>query len=187
MNQTAEALTDNYAGQTQILLMEDESSVAQGLQMILTEEGYGVDLAMTGQSALHTLSHKGFDLLVADLRLPDMDGMEVIKRVRDGRPETKVIVITGYANARSAVEAMKTGVVEYLPKPFTEEEFKAAVEGALKEKKEIPTEEHVKPVATGEAKLIQKREVVRVLKRTTGEDDSLRTEERWLDTEETIL
>ena len=83
MNQLAQAIRDDYAGQPQVLLMEDESSVAQGLQMVLTEEGYGVDLAVTGQSALDTLSHKDFDLLVADLRLPDMDGMEVIKRVKD--------------------------------------------------------------------------------------------------------
>jgi len=121
--------------------MEDESSVAQGLQMVLTEEGYGVDLAMTGQSALDTWSQKGFDLLVADLRLPDMDGMDVIKRVKAKKPETPVIVITGYASVPSAVEAMKSGVVDYLPKPFTEEEFMARVDKALKARREAPTTE----------------------------------------------
>ena len=58
-----------------ILVMEDEPSVAQGLQMVLTDEGYDVDVAMTGGSALNTFGKKGFDLLVADLRLPDIDGM----------------------------------------------------------------------------------------------------------------
>jgi DNA-binding NtrC family response regulator len=122
VNQASVAMRNDCAVQPQILLMEDESSIAQGLQMVLREEGYGVDLAMTGQGALDTLSHKAFDLLVADLRLPDMDGMDVIKRVKDERPETEVIVITGYANVPSAVEAIKTGVVDYLPKPFTDDE-----------------------------------------------------------------
>jgi PAS domain S-box-containing protein len=173
VNQAAEAIRDNYTGQPQVLLMEDEFSVAQGLQMVLKEEGYGVDLAMTGQSALDTLNHKAFDLLVADLRLPDMDGMDVIKRVKDERPETEVIVITGYGNVPSAVEAIKTGVVDYLPKPFTDDEFKAAVEGALKEKEEVTSEEPLKLVETDEEKLIQKREVIRVLKRAPEDDDSL--------------
>lgn len=120
----------------QILLMEDETSVAQGLQMVLTEEGYAVDLATTGQSALDTFYKKGFDLLVADLKLPDIDGMEVIKKVKHGRPNTGVIVITGYSTVPSAVEAMKLGACDYLSKPFTEDEIKSAVKDALKGKEE---------------------------------------------------
>jgi len=173
VNQVEETIRDDSVDQPQILVMEDESSVAQGLRMVLREEGYGVDLAMTGQSALDTLSHKGFDLLVADLRLPDMDGMEVIKRVKGERPETGVIVITGYASIPSAVEAMKTGVADYLPKPFTDDEFKAAVKEAMKEKKDVHTKEHVEPVETEEGKFIQKREVIRVLKKAPEDDDSL--------------
>ena len=165
VNQASVAMGNDYVGQPQILLMEDESSVAQGLQMVLKEEGYGVDLAMTGQGALDTLSQKAFDLLVADLRLPDMDGMDVIKRVKDERPETEVIVITGYGNVPSAVEAIKRGVVEYLPKPFTDDEFKAAVEQALKDKMELHTGEPVQPLDYDEEKLIQKTEVIRVLRR----------------------
>jgi two-component system NtrC family sensor kinase len=165
VNQASVAMRNDCAVQPQILLMEDESSIAQGLQMVLREEGYGVDLAMTGQGALDTLSHKAFDLLVADLRLPDMDGMDVIKRVKDERPETEVIVITGYGNVPSAVEAIKTGVVDYLPKPFTDDEFKTAVEQALKEKIEVPSGGPVQPLDNEEEKLIQKSEVIRALRR----------------------
>ncbi|MFC1857150.1 response regulator [Thermodesulfobacteriota bacterium] len=174
VDHVSETIRNDCAGQPQILLMEDESSVAQGLQMVLREEGYDVDLAMTGQSALNTLSHKGFDLLVADLQLSDMDGMEVIKRVRDERPETEVIVITGYANVPSAVEALKTGVLDYLPKPFTGEEFVAAVEGALKDKNEFPIEEHIQPIEIEQEKLIRKREVIHALKKAYEDDDTLR-------------
>jgi NADH-quinone oxidoreductase subunit E len=120
----------------QILLMEDETSVGQGLQMVLTEEGYVVDLVTTGQSALDTFYMKEFDLLVADLKLPDIDGMEVIKKVKKGRPDTGVIVITGYSTVSSAVEAMKLGACDYLSKPFTEDEIKSAVKVALKGKEE---------------------------------------------------
>lgn len=154
-----------------ILVMEDEPNVAKGLQMVLQEEGYAVDLAMTGQSALETFGKEAFDLLVADLRLPDIDGMEVIKTVKENRPETDVIVITGYASVPSAVEAMKAGALDYLPKPFTDEEFRSAVDQVLKERKEATTEVVIKAAETEEEKLIQKREVMRVLNRTSEDKE----------------
>jgi len=136
-----ETKLDGSSAQPKVLLMEDEVSVAQGLQMILSEEGYGVDVAMTGQSAIDTLTDKDFDLLVADLRLPDMDGMDVIKRVKKEKPATEVIVITGYSNVSSAVDSMRLGVADYLPKPFAEEEFMETVHRALEERQEsISTE-----------------------------------------------
>ena len=150
--------------------MEDESSVAQGLEMILREQGYGVDLAMTGQGALDTLSGKGFDLLVADLRLPDMDGMEVIKRVKSESPDTEVVVITGYAEVSSAVHAMRGGAADYLPKPFTEEAFMTAVDEALSENRKLLGQENIETAEAGEKKLIQKNELVRALKKVSKND-----------------
>jgi DNA-binding response OmpR family regulator len=154
-----------------ILVMEDEPNVAKGLQMVLKEEGYAVDLAMTGESALETFGKEEFDLLVADLRLPDVDGMEVIKTVKENRPETDVIVITGYSSVPSAVEAMKAGAVDYLPKPFTDEEFRRAVDQVLKEREEATAEVAIKAAETEEEKLIQKREVMRVLNRTSEDKE----------------
>ena len=170
MNQLQEITQPDSRDWPQILLMEDEPSVAKGLQMVLTEEGYAVDLAMTGQSALDRFSQKGFDLLVADLRLPDIDGMEVIKRVKAQRPQTSVVVITGYSTVSSAVEAMKLGAHDYLPKPFTDEEFKSAVEGALKTKKALPAKDLIEKIDTEEGKLIQKQEVIRVLTRASQDE-----------------
>ena len=167
MNTLQEIRGAESLGPPQILLMEDEQSVAQGLQMVLKEGGYGVDLAMTGHGALEQFKQKYFDLLVADLRLPDMDGMEVIREIKEKRPETEVVVITGYATVTSAVDAMKIGAFDYLPKPFTEDEFMTAVGEALKEKEEIPAEETIKKAVTEEEKLIQKREVIRALNRTS--------------------
>jgi DNA-binding response OmpR family regulator len=150
-----------------ILLMEDEVNLAKGLQMVLEEDGYNVDWAMNGATALDKFDKEYFDLLVADLRLPDIDGMDVIRQVKQKRPETEAIVITGYPSVSSAVESSKIGVSDYLRKPFTDEEFKAAVDGALK-KKETPTAEEFL-TETKEGKLIQKREVLRVLDRTYEE------------------
>jgi DNA-binding NtrC family response regulator len=116
-----------------ILVMEDDTNVARGLEMVLTEEGYAVNLAGTGALALELFKQKRYDLLVADLRLPDIDGMEVIKKIKAEKPETEVIVITGYGTASTAVEAMKLGARDFLPKPFTEEQIKESIDSALKE------------------------------------------------------
>jgi DNA-binding NtrC family response regulator len=146
--------------------MEDEETVARGLEMVLTEEGYDVDLAFTGAGALQTVANKDIDLVVADLRLPDSDGMEIIRIVKERRPETQVVVITGYSSIDSAVDAMKIGVADYLPKPFTESEIKNAVGKALsKERPEKPAATDTRDVAVSPS-LIQKQEVLRVLERT---------------------
>jgi DNA-binding response OmpR family regulator len=152
-----------------ILVMEDEFSVARGLEIVLTEEGYVVDLAMTGQSALDKSSENIFDLLVADLRLPDIDGMEVVKQVKKRRPQTEAIVITGYPSVSSAVESVKIGVYDYLRKPFTDDQFMEAVQGALKRKEAASIEEVI--AETEQGRLIQKQEVIRVLDRTSQDVD----------------
>ena len=167
MNQIQEIIGTGPQVHPYILLMEDEVNLAKGLQMVLEEDGYNVDWAMNGATALDKFDKEYFDLLVADLRLPDIDGMDVIRQVKQKRPETEAIVITGYPSVSSAVESSKIGVSDYLRKPFTDEEFKAAVDGALK-KKETPTADEFL-TETKEGKLIQKREVLRVLDRTYEE------------------
>jgi len=81
-----------------------------------------------------------------DLRLPDMDGMEVLRLIKETKPEIEVIVMTGYASVVSAVESMRLGALDYLLKPFTEDELKTAVEKALKGKKEaVPEKKSPRP------------------------------------------
>ncbi len=156
----------HYEIPPRILVMEDDLNVAKGLEMVLTEKGYDVNLADTGKLAMEAFEQKRFDLLVADLRLPDINGMEVIKKIKAQKPETEVIVITGYGTTATAVEAMKLGVHDFLPKPFTEDQIKAAIDEALREHVEKPVEPAIKKAATEEEKLIQKREVVGLLNRT---------------------
>ena len=155
-----------------ILVMEDEPSVSQGLEMILTEEGYNVDVAATGRVRAGGQRKARSVLLVADLRLPDIDGMDVVRHVRQNKPNTEVIIITGYGTAEMAVEAiMKLGVSDFLPKPFQDEEIKAAVGVALKDHMEKPVAPVIKKAKTEEEKLIQKREVIQVLNRSAEDTD----------------
>jgi NADH-quinone oxidoreductase subunit E len=118
----------------QVLIVANEANVAKGLEMILVEEGCAVDLATTGCSALESFDKKVFDLLIADLRLPDIDGMEVIEKAKQCRPDTGMIAISEHSTVPSATEATKLGVALYLPKPFTKEEVIAAVKAALDSK-----------------------------------------------------
>jgi YesN/AraC family two-component response regulator len=120
---------------------------------------------MTGRSALDKFGETVFDLLVADIRLPDMDGLDVVRQVKDASPDTEAIVITGYPSVSSAVNAVKIGAFDYLRKPFTDDEFIGVVGGALQKKKEASMEQLL--LDTEKGRLIQKHEVIRVLNRTT--------------------
>ena len=171
MTRLQESTATNFEVPPHILVMEDDLSVAKGLELVLSEEGYAVNLAGTGELALEAFRQKRFDLLVEDLRLPDIDGMEVIKEVKEAKPETEVIVITGYGTTATAVEAMKLGVHDFLPKPFTENQIKSAIDEALKAHVEKPADAVIKRAETEEEKLIQKREVLGVLSRTAEDAD----------------
>ncbi len=172
MEQLQETRSTQESIPPHILVMEDDVNVAKGLEMILTEEGYAVNLAGTGALALKLFKQKRYDLLVADLRLPDIDGMEVIKKVKAEKPETEVIVITGYGTTSKAVKAMKLGARDFLPKPFTEEQIKTSVDDALKTPLLTVAPETTGGIA-GEAEknLIQKREVIQALNRTAEDWD----------------
>lgn len=154
-----------------ILIMEDEPNLAKGLEMVLNEEGYAVDLAMTGESALSKIGTDSFDLLVADLRLPDMDGMNVIRELKNRMPETMTIIITGYPTLQTAVDSAKIDVFEYLRKPFTEDQFKEAVGRALKKKQEARMDDFISHTEKG--RQILREEVLHVLDKISHDDDFL--------------
>lgn len=170
---TVETLAPTRQDAANILVMEDETTVAKGLEMVLSEAGYQVALAATGHAALDTMFEKQFDLLVADLRLPDMDGLDVIQRVKNKWPDTEVVVITGYSSVNSVVRSMKMGAYDYLAKPFSEDQIKESIRCALgmKEEKKASAQKIALRVETEEEKLIQKREVIRVLNRTAEDAD----------------
>jgi DNA-binding response OmpR family regulator len=163
MNQVQETGYGQRYDQPRVLLMEDEMSLAKGLAMVMREEGYRVDLADTGRGALEQFQKSDFDLLVADLRLPDINGMDVVEQVRGKNPKTNVVIITGYPTVSSAVQAVKMGVSDYLRKPFTEDEFMTAVKSSLRERKKAAMGALL--VETQRERLIQREEVMQVLDR----------------------
>jgi len=114
-----------------ILVVDDEEIVCLSCQRILIEEGYEVRTCLSGQEGLKLLSEEPFDLAIVDLKMPRMDGMEVLQAIKRDYPQIPVIMITGYATVETAVEAMKSGAFDYLPKPFTPDEVAVVVKKAL--------------------------------------------------------
>jgi DNA-binding NtrC family response regulator len=122
-----------------ILVVDDEPMMADSLKQNLMEEGYSVDTAATGAEAIELFDQGGHHLAICDLQLPDMDGLEVMRHMKDARPTTEVIVVTGYGSVARAVEATKAGAFYFVEKPFDFEEIQPLVDKAL-ERRELVAE-----------------------------------------------
>lgn len=149
---------------TRILVMEDDLNIARGLATVLGDEEYSVRVAGDGQSAIDAFKEEDFDLLIADIRLPDMNGLDVIKQVRHHSPDTKIIVITGFVSTSVAVDAMHNGVTDFLPKPFSEQQILKSVKATLQQR-QGHSDAYVHSISETD-RLIQKKEVLQVLDRT---------------------
>lgn len=106
-----------------ILCVDDEEVILDSFRKILVLDGYSVDTVETGQEALGLIQKHHYDFVFTDLKMPQMDGVEVTKAVKHLRPDIDVIIITGYASVETAVETMKYGAMDYVQKPFTEDEL----------------------------------------------------------------
>jgi CheY-like chemotaxis protein len=114
-----------------ILCVDDESIILDSFRKILVLDGYYVDTVETGQEALSLVQKNHYDFLFTDLKMPEMDGVDVAKSVKHLRPDIDVIIITGYATVESAVDVMKFGAMDYVQKPFTEDELLAFTKKSL--------------------------------------------------------
>lgn len=117
-----------------ILVIDDELPICRNCEKILSKVNYKVKYALNGYDALKLMDETQFDVVITDLKMSNLGGMEVLSRVKAFHPETMVIVITGYASVSSAVEVMKLGAHDYLPKPFTPHELRSVVQQALAER-----------------------------------------------------
>lgn len=115
----------------EILVIDDEVTVNNNIRKILSKKGYTVDQAFTKNEALEKIEQQAYSLVLLDLKIPDVKDLELLKDIRDRRPETMVIIITGYASIETAVESSRMGVIDYLPKPFTPDEVRNAAERAF--------------------------------------------------------
>lgn len=114
-----------------ILVIDDEEIVRISCRRALTPEGFNVEVARDGLEGLRLLKEKPYDLILIDLKMPNMDGMEVLENILAMRPDAKVIIITGYSAVETAVKAIKMGAFNYLEKPFTPDSLLEAVREAL--------------------------------------------------------
>ncbi len=118
-----------------ILVADNELSMRELLAITLKKEGYEVSTADGGEAAIDALRREPFDLVIADVRMPTVDGIQVLKAAKDLAPETVVIMITAFSSTETAVEAMKLGAYDYITKPFKLDEIKLIIKNALERKR----------------------------------------------------
>ncbi|MCR4395589.1 MAG: response regulator [Candidatus Saccharicenans sp.] len=114
-----------------ILFIDDEEIVLRSCRRIFAQSDYEIETALSGEEGLSKAINQDYDLVVTDLKMPGIGGMEVLKRLRQVRPDTTVIIFTGYASVDTAREALTNGAFDYIPKPFTPEEIREVIKNAL--------------------------------------------------------
>ncbi len=117
-----------------ILVVDDESSMRKMLEILFTGVGYHVECAEDAEAALKAMSRSPFDLILSDIRMPGLSGLDLLKRLREEDSETDVILMTAYASTESAIEALKLGAFDYITKPFQVEELVNIVRHAFEKK-----------------------------------------------------
>lgn len=114
-----------------LLLVEDEETLCESLKRVLSKEGYTVDTAGSAEAALEMMEKGTYDLLITDIILPGITGIELLKKIKEKLPEQTVVIITAYASLETAVEALRAGAYDYVVKPVMHEEIKEVVRKAL--------------------------------------------------------
>lgn len=140
-----------------VLVVDDESIVCESYKLALSDAGYDVRTVATGQEAIEACRCERFDVMLADLRMPDMDGMEVAKVVCREFPELRVVMITGYPSRESAEQAARLGISDYLQKPLSPERLSEATAAALARPQRAPAPASAAP-ARPEARKAEAKE-----------------------------
>jgi len=129
-----------------ILIVEDETAVREGLREWLTEDGYDVECVDNGEDALKRVREKEFDIIIVDLKLPDIDGLQVFEEAKGLKPGAKGILITAFPSKETKERAKKLGILNYLPKPFKVTELVNVIHSILGELgEEIRDKKHLWP------------------------------------------
>lgn len=117
---------------SRVLVVDDEESIREFLDIMLRKEGYEVTMAEDGQKALDIIKKKSFDLVISDLQMPNLTGIELLRQVRDSYPDLLFMMITAFGTTETAVEAMKLGAYDYITKPFKIDEVRINIANALR-------------------------------------------------------
>ncbi len=140
---------------SQILLIDDESHNRDALSLLLGNAGYRLETAASGEEALQILEKQPFEVVITDLFLPGVSGIDILKSVKEHSPYTNVILITGNASAESAVEAMKEGAFDYITKPFNFEKLKIQVAKAVEKSRLVAENLYLRQQLRGKYKFDQ--------------------------------
>ena len=124
-------LVSEASDRARILIVDDAPDMLEILEKNLSSRGYRVYPARCAADAIELLDATPVDLVITDMRMPKMSGLDVVRHVKENFRDTEVMMITGYASIQGAVEAVRTGANEYLPKPFSDEELFSAIQRAL--------------------------------------------------------
>jgi DNA-binding NtrC family response regulator len=117
--------------QSRILVVDDDETIRTTMKAILQDEGYTVDLAATGKEAIQKTQEKSYNVALLDIRLPDMEGVELLKLLKDGVPRTRKIMVTGYPSMQNAISALNKNADAYLLKPVDVEKLLNTVKQQL--------------------------------------------------------
>lgn len=114
-----------------LLIVEDEDTLCASLQRVLQKEGYAVDISGSAEDALAVLERETYDLIICDIILPGISGIELLQKYRGNNPAQKIVIMTAYASLDTAREALAAGASEFVLKPLTHDELKAVVRRVL--------------------------------------------------------
>jgi len=156
-----------------VLVIDDEQIVLNSVKKILGQGEYDVETTLSGQQGLEWALSKSYDVVLTDVRMPDMGGMLILRDIKKAKPSMPVIIITGYANVQTAMQAMKLGAAEYIEKPFTPDQLLKAVNAAVSHAAALQAEQRVP---------VHREEMLRVLERAAGDSDFVfKLLHRWAD------
>jgi len=125
-------------GKHRILVVDDEVTVCKSIRQALLREDYEIDMAYSGEEALAKEAEQSYDVMIIDLMMPGMSGMDLLKMVKSRSPKVRLIMVTGYPTVRNTLQAMQLGAVDFLPKPFLPSTLRNLVATALKGGEEEP-------------------------------------------------
>ena len=144
-----------------VLVIDDEQIVLNSIKKILQDENYNVELCIRSSDGLEKAVGSVYDLVLSDIRMPDIGGMKILREIKKAKPGLPVVLITGYATVQSAVQAMKLGAEDYLEKPFTPDTLLATVEKSLsRDHSGVPEKQE----------LIHHDEMLRILERASHDN-----------------
>jgi DNA-binding NtrC family response regulator len=145
-----------------VLVIDDESIVLNSVKKILTAEDFEVDPAQSSREGLERAMSREYDLVLTDIRMPEIGGMRILRDIKRSRPALPVVIFTGYATVQSAVQAMKLGASDYIEKPFTPDMLLTTIKKVLEKAAQEEPERQ---------ELIHKDEVIRVLERAAVDSE----------------